>query len=128
MFSGTTVCIPKSLVLATGVFSVFMQSEGLYKIALDEEISDEEITRSFSHASLPTVCDFKNLFTLLSSFFQYFYAVHANIVQDVVGLLRVFMVKSSCPLAVRSSSVFEDVRTLYIYYKLQYIPYYNTSR
>lgn len=56
MFPNTAVCIPKSLVLATGVFSVFMQSEGLYKIALDEDIGDEEVTRCFSHASLPSVC------------------------------------------------------------------------
>lgn len=55
MFPGTSVVIPKSLVLATGVFSVFMQSEGLYKIALDEEIGDEEVIHSFSHASLPAV-------------------------------------------------------------------------
>jgi len=75
-----SVQIPKTVVLCTDIFDEFMESNNLYDIAL-QNISDEEILKSFLHASLPEW-----------------------LVDDMVSFFEV--VKS--PIAIRSSSLLED--------------------
>ena len=79
-FLDSSVQIPKTVVLCTDIFDEFMESNNLYDIAL-QNISDEEILKSFLRASLP-----KRLVDDLISFFE--------------------VVKS--PVAIRSSSLLED--------------------
>lgn len=74
------VFIPKTVVLCTDIFDEFMETNGLYEVALSD-ITDEEILQYFLHARLP-----ESLADDLMSFF------------DVVR----------APLAIRSSSLLED--------------------
>ena len=79
-FAGSTVQIPKTVVLCTDVFDQFMEQNNLYQIALSDA-SDDEILRHFLHAQLPD--------SLIADFFTFFEAV-------------------KCPIAIRSSSLLED--------------------
>jgi CheY-like chemotaxis protein len=79
-FPNTEIRIPKTVVLCTDIFDEFMESNDLYKIAL-QDIPDEQILKYFLKAGLP-----KRLIEDLTAFFE--------------------AVKS--PIAVRSSSLLED--------------------
>lgn len=79
-FKGAQITIPHTVVVCTDLFDEFMDSNGLYKIALSDA-SDEEILKAFLSARLPDglIEDFKAFF---------------NVVRR--------------PLAIRSSSLLED--------------------
>jgi hypothetical protein len=79
-FENATVAIPKTVVLCTDIFDEFMDSNGLYQVALSDA-DDETILHTFLHAKLPD--------RLVEDFFTFFDVVHA-------------------PLAIRSSSLLED--------------------
>ena len=74
------VTIPKTVVICTDIFDEFMETNGLYPVALSDN-DDETILRYFLRASLPT--------TLLEDLMAFF---------DVV----------KGPIAIRSSSLLED--------------------
>ena len=78
--SNFPVVLPKTVVLCTDVFDIFMESNGLYPIALSDA-SDEEILQEFLKAKLPEKLD--------DDFLTFFEAVKS-------------------PLAIRSSSLLED--------------------
>ena len=79
-FENTTITIPKTVVICTGVFSEFMESNKLYSIALSD-IDDEEILKHFLKARLP---------------------------KHLIADLYAFLGAISSPLAIRSSSLLED--------------------
>lgn len=79
-FDNARVAIPKTVVLCTDVFDEFMDSNGLYQIALSD-VEDDVILRYFLKAKLPD--------RLVEDFFTFFDAVKS-------------------PIAVRSSSLLED--------------------
>lgn len=79
-FENATIEIPKTVVLCTDLFDEFMDSNGLYQIALSNS-DDALILKAFLHAQLPE--------RLISDFFAFF---------DVV----------KSPIAIRSSSLLED--------------------
>ena len=78
--SNLKVLIPKTVVLCTDIFDQFMETNGLYEVALSD-IPDEQLLQYFLHARLP-----ESLADDLMSFSD---VVHA-------------------PLAIRSSSLLED--------------------
>jgi hypothetical protein len=80
-FPDFTVRIPTMTVLATDVFDAFMKLNNLYDIAYSSERDDEQIAHAFQRSNLPP---------------------------EVVGDLRALAVAIHSPLAVRSSSLFED--------------------
>lgn len=75
------VSIPKTVVISTDVFDEFMETHDLYKIALRNDLNDQEILKAFVEARLPS-----------------------NVLQDLYAFVS--MVKG--PIAVRSSSKLED--------------------
>lgn len=77
---GVCITVPSTAVVATGVFDQFMEESGLTDLAL-AETNDEEIRGAFLDAHLPT---------------------------ETRDELRHFLSRVDCPLAVRSSSLFED--------------------
>ncbi len=77
---GTTVQIPKTVVLCTDVFDQFMEQNNLYQIALSDA-SDDDILQAFMRAQLPD--------SLIDDFFTFFEATRS-------------------PIAIRSSSLLED--------------------
>lgn len=79
-YENATVQIPKTVVLCTDIFDVFMMSNNLYPIALSDA-SDDEILKHFLHAQLPD--------SLIADFFTFFEATKS-------------------PIAIRSSSLLED--------------------
>ncbi len=79
-FEGIEIFIPKSLVILSDVFTLFMDENSLWELALTD-LSDEHIAQIFQKASLPA---------LLS------------------GDLYEYAVATTYPLAVRSSSILED--------------------
>ena len=79
-FEGATVQIPKTVVLCTDVFDLFMEQNNLYQIALSDA-SDEDILQHFMRAQLPD--------SLIADFFTFFEATKS-------------------PIAIRSSSLLED--------------------
>ena len=79
-FDNARVMIPKTLVLCTDIFDEFMESNGLYEVALSDA-EDDVILRYFLKAKLPD--------RLVEDFFTFF---------DVV----------KSPIAIRSSSLLED--------------------
>jgi hypothetical protein len=80
MFPEFHVSIPTITVLGTDVFDHFMAQNDLYRIVLAHE-RDDEIGMAFQHASLPP---------------------------DIIGDIRALCQEVHFPLAVRSSSLFED--------------------
>ncbi|KAA6338258.1 hypothetical protein EZS27_013730, partial [termite gut metagenome] len=80
-FENARVVIPKTLVLCTDIFDDFMEGNGLYQIALSENLDDKQILHYFLKAKLPD--------GLVNDFFAF---------MDVV----------KSPIAVRSSSLLED--------------------
>jgi hypothetical protein len=79
-FPDISVSIPSLTVLTTDIFDSFMRQNNLYEIALSD-IRDDQIAHAFLKAELPP---------------------------DVVGDLRSISQKYHSPLAIRSSSMFED--------------------
>ena len=79
-FENATVQIPKTVVLCTDIFDRFMESNGLYEVALSD-ISDEEILQHFLHGRLP---------------------------EELADDLMSFMDVVNGPVAIRSSSLLED--------------------
>lgn len=79
-FENVKVSIPKTVVLCTDVFDVFMESNNLYQIALSDA-PDETILRHFLRAQLPD--------KYIADFFTFFEATRS-------------------PIAIRSSSLLED--------------------
>lgn len=75
------VSIPKTVVISTDIFDEFMETHDLYKIALRNDLNDQEILKAFVEARLPS-----------------------NVLQDLYAFVS--MVKG--PIAVRSSSKLED--------------------
>ncbi len=74
------VDIPNMTVILTDIFDIFMKENNLYKIALSDQ-SDDIIANEFQKASLPAFID-GDLYSLISKTYK--------------------------PLAIRSSSLFED--------------------
>ena len=79
-FENATVVIPKTVVLCTDIFDEFMDTNGLYQVALSDA-DDDTILKAFLRAKLPD--------RLVEDFFAFF---------DVV----------KSPIAIRSSSLLED--------------------
>ncbi len=79
-FPGIKISIPRTVVLATEVFSQFMEINNLYEKVL-QNTDDDYVIREFMHASLPPT---------------------------TLGDLREIIYKAKFPLAVRSSSLLED--------------------
>jgi hypothetical protein len=80
-FPDFTVRIPTMTVMATDVFDAFMKQNDLYEIAYSDEADNEQIAHAFQRGNLPP---------------------------DIVGDLRALAVGIHAPLAIRSSSLFED--------------------
>jgi hypothetical protein len=79
-FYGVQITIPRTVVLCTDIFDEFMETNGLYPIALSD-CSDEEILKAFLRAQLPN-----------------------RLKDDFLALFEVV----DTPIAVRSSSLLED--------------------
>ena len=79
-FENASVAIPKTVVLCTDIFDEFMDTNGLYQVALSDA-SDETILKAFLRARLPE--------RLMEDFLAFF-----NVVKS--------------PIAIRSSSLLED--------------------
>ncbi len=80
-FEEVEITIPRTVVIGTDIFDEFMETNQLYKIALSDRFSDEEILNAFVNAPLPeTVSD------------------------DLETIINL----SDKPLAIRSSSLLED--------------------
>ncbi|MBT8039245.1 MAG: histidine kinase, partial [Gammaproteobacteria bacterium] len=79
-FPGTRISVPRTAVIATGVFDNFMAKNELTEFALDEH-NDDEIIAAFMNATVPSELE-----------------------QDLKAFLKV----ADYPLAVRSSSLLED--------------------
>lgn len=79
-FDNVSVSIPMTVVLCTDVFDQFMESNGLYQIALSDA-SNEEILEAFLKAQLP---------------------------ESLRHDCEIFIDATKCPLAIRSSSLLED--------------------
>ncbi len=81
LFPALSVNMPTMTVLATEIFDAFMAENHLYDIVHDDTLRDEQIAHHFLEASLPA---------------------------NIVGDLRALSNKVRNPLAIRSSSLFED--------------------
>ena len=79
-FENASIAIPKTVVLCTDIFDEFMDTNGLYQVALSDA-SDETILKAFLRARLPE--------RLMEDFLAFF-----NVVKS--------------PIAIRSSSLLED--------------------
>ena len=79
-FENVGLKIPKTVVLCTDVFDEFMETNDLYKVAL-QNLPDEQILRYFLKASLPS-----------------------RLIEDLVA----FFEAVKTPIAIRSSSLLED--------------------
>jgi hypothetical protein len=89
------MAVPRSLILSTEVFDSFVQENELYELLDDgRDESDEAISAAFQAASLPA-----DVVAMLSE--------HLNEVEDQTHLEGKGML-AGVPLAVRSSSMYED--------------------
>ncbi|MBQ6749329.1 MAG: phosphoenolpyruvate synthase [Bacteroidaceae bacterium] len=79
-YKNATVQIPKTVVLCTDIFDEFMETNGLYEVALSD-IPDEDILQYFLHGRLP---------------------------ESLADDLMSFMDVVNGPVAIRSSSLLED--------------------
>ena len=80
-FDGVEITIPRTIVIGTDIFDEFMEMNALYKIALSDEYSDEEILDRFVQSPLPDIV--------------------SDDLETIVSLVE-------RPLAIRSSSLLED--------------------
>lgn len=80
-FPDFTVRIPTMTVIATDVFDAFLKQNDLCQVAYADDSTNEQIAHAFQKASMPA---------------------------EIVGDLRASAVTIHTPLAVRSSSLFED--------------------
>ncbi len=101
-YKGVQITIPHTVVVCTDLFDEFMDSNGLYKIALSDA-SDEEILRAFLAARLP---------------------------EELMDDLRAFFDVVKRPVAVRSSSLLEDshYQPFAGIYSTYMIPYLNDEK
>lgn len=79
-YDDVTIAIPQTVVIATDIFSEFMENNDLYKVALSNA-KDDEVLKRFLQARLPN-----------------------HLIED----LKVFLEVIKKPVAVRSSSLLED--------------------
>lgn len=98
-YSNATVSIPKTVVLCTDIFDRFMDTNGLYEVALTD-IPDEEILNYFLRGRLPE-----------------------SLAEDLMSFMDVV----NGPLAIRSSSLLEDSHYqpfagIYSTYMIPYVP------
>ncbi len=80
-FKDVEITIPHTVVIGTDIFDEFMEMNELYKIALSDQYTDEEILNAF---------------------------VNAPLSQTVSDDLEIIVNQSTKPLAIRSSSLLED--------------------
>ena len=80
-FDGVEITIPRTIVIGTDIFDEFMEMNKLYKIALSDNASDEEILKNFIESPLPDIV--------------------SDDLETIVSLVEK-------PLAIRSSSLLED--------------------
>ncbi|MCX7954517.1 MAG: phosphoenolpyruvate synthase [Bacteroidales bacterium] len=80
-YENVNISIPKTIVISSDIFDEFMEANGLYKIALSSDISNEEIITTFVESKLP-----------------------GNLLQDLYAIIDIF----DGPIAIRSSSKLED--------------------
>ncbi len=80
-FDGVEITIPRTIVIGTDIFDEFMEMNKLYKIALSDNVSDEEILKNFIESPLPDIV--------------------SDDLETIVSLVE-------NPLAIRSSSLLED--------------------
>jgi len=80
-FDNVNVTIPKTVVVGTDLFDEFMETNNLYKVALSDKLSDEEILETFLKAKLPEQLN-----------------------EDLLAIISLV----DKPLAIRSSSLLED--------------------
>lgn len=80
-YPGIRISIPRTVVISTEVFDVFMEENNLFDFVIQENLTDEDILDKFIEAPFPKWVE-----------------------EDVLAFLEV----SSRPIAVRSSSVLED--------------------
>ncbi|MFX1253930.1 MAG: PEP/pyruvate-binding domain-containing protein [Promethearchaeota archaeon] len=81
LFPEIGICVPRTVVIGTDEFDLFIEENNLYEGEMLSNKSDEEVAQIFLHATLP---------------------------DDVQKMLKVFLTEVSYPLAVRSSSLLED--------------------
>lgn len=79
-FSGISISIPRFVVLATGFYDKFIESNGLYE-KIEPDMPDDRIAHEFQQAQFPP---------------------------EFIGDLRALITGVKMPLAVRSSSLLED--------------------
>ncbi len=79
-YEGTTITIPRTVVIATDYFDQFISENGL-KNVINADMTDDEILSEFVSSSLP---------------------------QELVNSLKVYLNYTKGPLAIRSSSKLED--------------------
>ncbi|PNX51496.1 MAG: hypothetical protein BV456_02935, partial [Thermoplasmata archaeon M8B2D] len=80
MFPGLKITIPRSIVLSTDIFGIFMDHNNLYGLDFNQ-LSDQRIAAKFMEKDIPAI---------------------------IIGDLRVFIKNSRKPLIVRSSGLLED--------------------
>lgn len=101
LFPGVSLQIPATLVLTTSVFDEFMQNNELWPVVLGGVVSDEHEDENDPSASTTVAAD-RNDHAIKRAFDA------AELPQHVVQSLSTFLARTRCPLAVRSSSLFED--------------------
>jgi hypothetical protein len=80
MFQGLKITIPRSIVLSTEIFDIFMDHNNLYDLDFNQ-LSDQRIAAKFMEKDIPAI---------------------------IIGDLRAFIKNSRKPLIVRSSGLLED--------------------
>ena len=80
MFPGLKITIPRSIVLSTEIFDIFMDHNNLYDLDFNQ-LSDQRIAAKFMEKDIPAI---------------------------IIGDLRAFIKNSRKPLIVRSSGLLED--------------------
>jgi hypothetical protein len=80
MFPGLKITIPRSIVLSTDIFDIFMDHNNLYDLDFNQ-LSDQRIAAKFMEKDIPAI---------------------------IIGDLRAFIKNSRKPLIVRSSGLLED--------------------
>ena len=80
-YNNTIFSIPRTIVIGTDIFDDFIESNNLYNVAFDNNLSDDEMLEHFINAKLP----------------------------ENLGLdIEAFIQMTNKPLAIRSSSMLED--------------------
>jgi DNA-binding NarL/FixJ family response regulator len=88
-FPGVEICIPRTAILATGVFDQFMDTGGLKDIVFNSPSTDTERQNDWD--------------SFIAGRF-----LNTPLPEHVIGMLRAFLTEVHYPIAVRSSSLLED--------------------